>query len=114
MSQKNEYGRFHLMIDTEADTVTLVMENVNRKDEHWLTLTKLGEPYEPMGYLRLRSISPDSHVFEVVEVRPAHGPLLSSKPPKDKAVSRATIKEIVRDILIGRELGLQTKVDGCE
>ena len=89
MSQKNEYGRFHLMVDTEADTAVLLLENVNRKGEHWLTLTELGESHEPMGYLRLRSISPGSHVFEVAEVRPATLPLLSSKPTQEGTAGEA-------------------------
>ncbi len=95
MSQRNEYGRFHLVIDEEADTSTLLLENVNRTDEHWLTLTELGESHEPLGYLRLRSISPGSHVFEVAEVRPAHGPLLHSP----KIGSRAAIERIIRDVI---------------
>ena len=114
MSRKNEYGRFHLMIDTEADTATLILENVNRTDEHWLTLTELGESHEPLGYLRLRSISPGSHMFEVAEVRPAHGPLLSSRAEGDKVGSRAAIERIIGDTINDRKLGRQTKSSGSE
>ena len=110
MSQRNEYGRFHLVIDAEADTVTLVMENVNRKDEHWLTLTELGESHEPLGYLRLRSISPGSHVFEVVEVRPSTGPLLSSRAEGDKVGSRAAIERIIRDVI--NDSGVEKRREG--
>ncbi len=79
MSKRNEYGRFQLCIDTESGTATLLLENVNRKDEHWLTLVDQTKPHRPIGYLRLGPISPNSHVFEVVEVRPASGSLLRSQ-----------------------------------
>ena len=71
-----EYGRFQLCLDTEAYTAGLFLENVNRAGEHWLTLALRNEPHCPIGYLRLRPISPNSHIFEVAEVRPANGPLL--------------------------------------
>ena len=48
---------------------------MNRTDEHWLTLTKRHESHSPVGYMRLRPVSPGSHVFEVAEVRPATGRL---------------------------------------
>ena len=72
----NEYGRFQLRLDPEAGTARLLIENVNRVGEHWLTLALLGNPYAPIGYLRLRPVTTDSSTFEVAEVRPATGPLL--------------------------------------
>ncbi len=71
---RNEFGRWQMRVDFETDTVCLYIENVNREGEHWLTLGML-ESFNPKGYLRLRPISPGTHVFEVVEVRPAIGPL---------------------------------------
>ena len=74
----NEYGRFQLRINTEAGTASLLLENVNRKGEHWLTLALPVAPTSPVGYLRLRPVNPGSDIFEIVEVRPANGPLLRS------------------------------------
>ena len=71
----NEYGRFQLQRDREADTAVLLLENVNRTGEHWLTLALPSNPYCPIGYLRLRPTRADLATFEVVEVRPATGPL---------------------------------------
>ncbi len=99
MSRKNEYGRFHLVINTEAGTASLLMENVNRTDEHWLTLTKRHESHSPVGYLRLRPVSPGSHVFEVAEVRPATGPLGASRDREGGGVmdEQRIPDEIVRE-----------------
>ena len=72
---RNEYGRFQLHLHPE-DTTTLLLENVNRKDEYWLTLSTREKPHSPIGYLRLCAVSPGSLVFEVTEVRPAIGRLL--------------------------------------
>ncbi len=71
-----QYGRFQLSIDAETGTTALLLENVNRADEHWLTLALRDAPHCPIGYMRLRPVSSELHMFEVVEVRPANGPLL--------------------------------------
>ncbi len=78
-SDTNEYGRFQLLLDPKADTAQLFIENVNRTGEHWLTLALPNNPYAPIGYLRLRPMKPDSPMFQVVEVRPATGPLLPAQ-----------------------------------
>ena len=86
-----EYGRFQLLIDPEADTAQLLIENVNRTGEHWLTLASTGRPYTTIGYLRLQPTRPDSTMFEVVEVRPATGPLLPASDdhhPEDDLIRR--------------------------
>ena len=74
----NEFGRFQLCVNAEAGTASLMLENVNRKGEHWLTLALLRASGSPIGYLRLRPVSPGSNIFEIAEVRPATGPLLRS------------------------------------
>ncbi len=77
----HEHGRMHLRINPDAGTSWLLIENVNREGEreHWLTLTSLlDDEYTPIGYLRLRPVSPALHIFEVAELRPATGPLLRS------------------------------------
>ena len=43
----NEYGRFQLLLDREADTAVLLLENVNRDGEHWLTLALPANPIAP-------------------------------------------------------------------
>ena len=60
----NEHGRFQLRLDHEAGTAWMVIENVNRAGEHWLTLASTGRPYTTIGYLRLRPTRPDSPMFE--------------------------------------------------
>ena len=89
----NEYGRFQLLLDRDADTAVLLLENVNRDGEHPLTLALPSNPYCPIGYLRLRPTRPDSTTFEVVEVRPATGPLLPERtdPGTSGAPSSAPI-----------------------
>ena len=73
----HEHGRVHLRTDPRSGTSLVLIENVNRSDEHWLTLTGLdGNPGEPIGYLRLRPVATDPHTFEIAELRPATGPLL--------------------------------------
>ena len=85
-SYTNEHGRFQLRVDHEAGTAWMVIENVNRTGEHWLTLASTGRPHTTIGYLRLRPTRPDSTMFEVAEVRPATGSLL---PARDEpAVAR--------------------------
>ena len=87
----NEHGRFQLRLDHEAGTAWMVIENVNRAGEHWLTLASTGRPYTTIGYLRLRPTRPDSPMFEVVDVRPATGPLLPAsddQQPDDDLIRR--------------------------
>ena len=75
----NEHGRMHLRIDEEAGTCWMLVENVNRTDEHWLTLTSWDESLKvPIGYLRLRPIT-GPHTFEIAEVLPASGSLIRSQ-----------------------------------
>ena len=90
-SDTNEYGRFQLLLDPKADTAQLFIENVNRTGEHWLTLALPNNPYAPIGYLRLRPMKPDSPMFQVVDVRPATGPLLPAsddQQPDDDLIRR--------------------------
>ena len=72
---RTEYGRHQICFDTERDTAWLVLENVNRDAEHWLTIAS-PTGGAPIGYLRLRPIATAPHTFEIAEVRPATGPLL--------------------------------------
>ncbi len=74
---RNEYGRFHLRINTATDTAQLVIENINHKGEHWLVLSTSQCSRGIIGYLRLSPIdlSHDQTRFVVCEVRPADGPL---------------------------------------
>jgi len=69
----NQYGRFQIIDDHKNGTVTLCVENVNRDEDHWLTLS-YGGSRRPVGYLFFKRIGP--HLFEVTEVRQADGPLL--------------------------------------
>ena len=88
-AEEREHGRFMISIDNEAGTAQLIMENVNRKDEHWLTLSHFNNAYIPIGCMRLCPIgSPDSHMFAIVELRPANGsPLPSHNEMPDSQVS---------------------------
>lgn len=62
---------------SKGGTARLVLENVNREGDHWLTLERgVGSSASVIGYLRLKPIAGDRHTFEVAEVRPACGPLL--------------------------------------
>ena len=91
-SDTNEYGRFQLLLDPKADTAQLFIENVNRTGEHWLTLALPNNPYAPIGYLRLRPMKPNSPMFQVVDVRPATGPLLpASTDPGTRRLSPACV-----------------------
>ena len=71
-NDKNEYGRFQLHPGRRPDTHHLYIENVNRADDHWLTLSDW-RGGEPIGYIKLTCIG--QHMFEVVEVRSATAPL---------------------------------------
>ena len=75
---RNEYGRMQLVIDPDCDTTWLLLENVNRDGDHWLTIAHPNNFASPIGYLRLRPVATGSHTFEVAEVRAATGPLLGS------------------------------------
>ena len=74
----SEYGRIQLIRMEETDTVTLLIENVNREGEHWLTLASLETANIPLGFIRLSPLTGSRHIFEVTEVRPATGSLLRS------------------------------------
>ena len=53
--------------------------NSSRTSTAPLRLRNLGGKHgEPIGYLRLKTVSSDPHTFEIAEVRPATGPLLRS------------------------------------
>lgn len=65
-----EHGRMELHV--HGGTARLVLENVNREGDHWLTLERgVGSSASVIGYLRLKPIAGDRHTFEVAEVRPA-------------------------------------------
>ena len=110
-SDTNEYGRFQLLLDPKADTAQLFIENVNRTGEHWLTLALPSNPYAPIGYLRLRPMKPGSPMFQVVDVRPATGPLLPanddlirrwfSAGQRAARTTRRRTREILKDIRHG-------------
>ncbi len=77
----SEHGRIQIVKDAESGTVTLIVENVNREGEHWLTLASIEAPHRPIGYLRLRplqdvALTTARHLFEIAELRPADGPML--------------------------------------
>ena len=77
----SEHGRIQICMNAEYDTVTLIVENVNREGEHWLTLASFEAPHDPIGYLRLRplqdvALTTARHLFEIAELRPADGPML--------------------------------------
>ena len=77
----SEHGRIQICMNAEYDTVTLVVENVNRESEHWLTLASIEATHRPIGYLRLRplqdvALTTARHLFEIAELRPASGLIL--------------------------------------
>ena len=77
----SEHGRIQISTNAEYDTVTLIVENVNREGEHWLTLASIEATHRPIGYLRLRplqdvALTTARHLFEIAELRPADGPML--------------------------------------
>ena len=78
--ETRECGRLDLRIDDERGTVLVLVENINREGSHWLTLAAPGSPATPIGYIHLRQLSRNSHVFAIDEVRPAHGPLIDVPP----------------------------------
>ncbi len=85
-----EYGRMQIVKHPETGTATLIVENVHREGEHWLTLGSIEAPHDPLGYIRLRplagtEITTDRHLFEVAEVRPASGPILRSRAEPGEA-----------------------------
>ena len=80
----SEHGRIQIVKDAESDTVTLIVENVNREGEHWLTLASIEATHRPIGYLRLRplqdvALTTARHLFEIAELRPADGPIVSAE-----------------------------------
>ena len=87
-----EHGRIQILTNAEAGTATLIVENVNRDGEHWLTLASLEGSHNPIGFIRLRPLRDvgmptGRHVFEVVEVLQATGPVLRTQgePPPPEA-----------------------------
>ena len=89
MTHTNEHGRFQLRLDLEAGTAWMVIENVNRTGEHWLTLALLANPYAPIGYLRLQPTKPGLSTFEVAEVRPATGAPLPARTDPETPAGRS-------------------------
>lgn len=73
-----EYGRFELSPGHIKDTHNLCIEDVHRSGEFWLTLSATSNKTDPIGHLRFKEIAP--HIFELVEMRQAGGPLLIPEP----------------------------------
>ena len=63
--ERHEYGRWQLKVFPDTDTATLLIENVNREGEHWLTLATYEAPHSPIGFVRLRPFMEDRHTFEL-------------------------------------------------
>ena len=73
VSLRSEHGRHQLVVDEARGTAQLYIENVSRAGDFWLTVSSIDKAATPVGYLRFREVS--SHIFELVEVRPADGSL---------------------------------------
>ena len=90
-----EHGRIQIVKDAEFGTATVIVENVNREGEHWLTLASIEATHRPIGYLRMRplqdvALTTARHLFEIAELRPADGPVLQlpSGPSRPAAPTR--------------------------
>ncbi|WP_420585821.1 hypothetical protein [Ruegeria sp.] len=76
------HGRLEIMLPKDDGYIIHLVDDIDLPDDSWLTLPELNGESWTVGYLRLvRRPRPKdrSQRFEIVEARPADGPLLHSQ-----------------------------------